>query len=277
MDTGDPPMSRPAQFQEVAERILLSESLELKLERIPSPLDDDRPGPARRVPVPGRPADLKFAPRRTAPSMPRGEALRDPKKRAIAHHILANHELQALEVMAWVLLAFPDAPQEFRRGLINIMRDEQRHTLLHVRRAADLGLRFGELPVNEYIWTKSQAFESVLDYLAGLPLTFEGRNLDHTIEFENHFEQAGDPQSAAILCAIHHDEIGHVRFGLEWLRRLKSPGQSDWDAYTAHLHWPLRAEKSIGDVLNRAPRLQAGMTEEFIDLLALAQSQPQGE
>jgi uncharacterized ferritin-like protein (DUF455 family) len=256
---------------------LLSESLEQKLERIPSPLDDDRPGPSRRVPVPGRPADLKFAPRRTAPSMPRAGALRDAKKRAIAHHILANHELQALEVMAWVLLAFPEAPQEFRRGLINIMRDEQRHTLLHVRRAAELGLRFGALPVNDYIWTKSQAFESVLDYLAGLPLTFEGRNLDHTIEFENLFEQAGDPQSAAILRAIHQDEIGHVRFGLEWLRRLKSPGQSDWDAYTAHLHWPLRAEKSIGEVLNREPRLQAGMTEEFIDLLAHAQSQPQGE
>ncbi len=265
--------SSSALIREIAERILLSESLAEKLARFPAVLIDDRPGSARRVSVPGRSADLKFAARRTAPAMPRAGALRDPKKRAIAHHILANHELQALEVMAFVLLAFPDAPSEFRNGLINIMRDEQRHARLHVERAAELGLRFGDLPVNDYIWAKSQAFESVLDYLAGLPLTFEGRNLDHTLEFEDFFERAGDPQSAAILRAIHRDEIGHVRFGLEWLRRLKPPEQSDWDAYTAHLHWPLRAEKSIGDELHRAPRLQAGMTEDFIDRLAAAQQE----
>lgn len=203
--------------------------------------------------------------------MPSAGALGDPRKRAVAHHILANHELQALEVMAFVLLAFPEAPAEFRRGLIDIMGDEQRHTRMHVERAAELGLRFGDLPLNDYIWAKAQAFESVLDYLAGLPLTFEGRNLDHTLEFEQFFEQAGDRQSAAILRAIHRDEIGHVRFGLEWLRRLKPPEQSDWEAYTAHLHWPLRAEKSIGFDLHREPRRKAGMTEEFIDRLAAEQ------
>jgi len=261
----------PPQIREIAERILLADSLEIKLAKIPVDPADDRPGQALRVAAPGRPADLKFAPRRTAPAMPRGEALRDPKKRAVAHHILANHELQALEVMAFVLLAFPTAPAEFRRGLLDIMRDEQRHTRLHVDRAAELGIRFGELPVNDYIWKKAQGFESVLDYVAGLPLTFEGRNLDHTLEFESFFEQAGDPQSAVILRAIHRDEIGHVRFGLDWLRRLKPADQSDWDAYCAHLHWPLRAEKSIGEELNRAPRLKAGMSEEFLDRLAAAQ------
>jgi uncharacterized ferritin-like protein (DUF455 family) len=276
MSAREVPESPPERIRKIAERILLSESLEAKLAKIPAQLVDDRPGPSLRVPVPGRSADLKFAPRRTAPTMPRAGALRDPKKRAIAHHILANHELQALEVMAFVLLAFPEAPPEFRRGLIEIMRDEQQHTRLHIGRAAELGLRFGDLPVNDYIWAKSQAFESVLDYLAGLPLTFEGRNLDHTLEFEDSFEQAGDPQSAAILRAIHRDEIGHVRFGLEWLRRLKPLEKSDWDAYCAHLHWPLRAEKSIGEVLHRGPRLKAGMTEEFIDRLAAAhrESQP---
>jgi uncharacterized ferritin-like protein (DUF455 family) len=261
----------PLQIREIAERILLADSLETKLVKIPVDPADDRPGQALRVALPGRPADLQFAPRRTAPAMPRGESLRDPKKRAIAHHILANHELQALEVMAFVLLAFPSAPAEFRRGLLDIMRDEQRHTRLHVDRGAELGIRFGDLPVNDYIWIKAQVFESVLDYVAGLPLTFEGRNLDHTLEFESFFEQAGDPQSAAILRTIHRDEIGHVRFGLDWLRRLKPADQSDWDAYCAHLHWPLRAEKSIGDELNRGPRLKAGMSEEFLDRLAAAQ------
>jgi uncharacterized ferritin-like protein (DUF455 family) len=259
---------RSMELRKVAERILLADSVAAKLERIPPNLTDERPGPAHRVLVPGRPADLCFAARRTAPALPCPGALRDAKKRAIAHHILANHELQALEVMAFVLLALPDAPPEFRRGLIRIMGDEQRHTRLHIDRAAELGIRFGALPVNSYIWAKAQKFQSLLDYVAGLPLTFEGCNLDHTLELEQSFQRAGDEQSAAILRAIHRDEIGHVRFGVEWLRRLKPADQTDWDAYIAHLHWPLRAEKSVGDVFHRDPRLQAGMTPEFIEQLA---------
>ncbi len=54
------------------------------------------------------------------------------------------------------------------------MADEQRHTRLCVERAAALGLRFGELPVNCYIWRKAQQFDNVLDDLAMLPLVFEG-------------------------------------------------------------------------------------------------------
>jgi uncharacterized ferritin-like protein (DUF455 family) len=256
------------EVRDIAERILLADSLAAKLDRIPSKFTDERPGPARRIAIPGRPPELIFAARRTAPAMPRPGALGDPRKRGIAHHILANHELQALEVMAFVLLAFPDAPIDFRRGLLGIMADEQRHTRMHVERAAELGIQFGEFPVNSYIWAKAQQFESLLDYLAGLPLTFEGRNLDHTLELEEAFEQAGDKQSAAVLRVIHRDEIGHVRFGIEWLRRLKPADQTDWDVYIAHLHFPLRAEKAIGDVFHRDPRLQAGLTPEFIEHLA---------
>ena len=215
------------ELREFAERILRSESLEEKLTRAARSWTDKRPGEAWRPERPARSLDMQFAARRTAPVMPKPGALKDAQKRAIAHHIMANHELQALEVMAWVLVAFPDAPAAFRRGMVDVMADEQRHTRLHVERAAVLGLRFGELPVNSYIWQKAQLFECVLDYLAGLPLMFEGANLDHTLEFANYFEQAGDDRGAAILRAIHHDEIQHVAFGLEWLRKLKSPEQSD--------------------------------------------------
>ena len=258
------------EIRDAAQRILLAESLEAKLAPVSASLTDEQPGPPLRVAVPGRPVALQFAARRGAPSMPRPGALRDPQKRSIAHHILANHELQALEVMAFMLLAFPDAPEGFRRGLMGIIGDEQRHTRMHVERAAELGLSFGQLPVNGYIWAKAQQFQNLLDYLAGMSLTFEGRNLDHTLELEEHFQRAGDPRSAAVLRAIHQDEIGHVRFGLDWMRRLKPPNQTEWDAYVAHLHWPLRAEKSVGGALHREPRLRSGMTDDFINRLAAA-------
>jgi len=250
-----------------AERVLLSPGLEQKLQRALETFTDEQPGAALRVAEPVRSPDLTFAVRRAAPAMPHPDTFADPAKRAIAHHIMANHELQALEVMAWMLLVFPEAPRDFRLGLARIMQDEQRHTRMHVERAAALGLRFGDLPVNGYIWKKSQQFESVLDYLAGLPLTFEGRNLDHTLEFDAYFTAVQDSKSAAMMQAIHRDEIEHVAFGMEWLRNLKPPELSDWDAYVQHLHFPLRPDKSIGDVFHAEPRLAAGMTDEFIQKL----------
>lgn len=252
------------EIREWAWRILASGSLDEKLHPVREPFTDHAPGEALRVQQPARPSGLRFAPRRTAPAMPALAALGDPAKRAISHHIMANHELQALEVMAWTLLMFPDAPGEFRQGMTRVMADEQKHTRMHVERARMLGLEFGDLPVNCYIWNKAMEFRSVLDYLAGLPLVFEGRNLDHSLEFAAAFSEAGDERSATLMRTVHRDEIEHVRFGIEWLRRLKPEGWSDWRTFTEHLHYPLRAEKAVGDVYQRDARLAAGLSEEFV-------------
>lgn len=250
-----------------AETVLLSEILDQKVQPIREPLTDAHPGPPRFLDLPIRPAGLQFAERRTAPAMPKADALKLPEKRAIAHHIMANHELQALEVMARVLLAFPSADPEFRCGMARIMQDEQRHTRMHVQRAAELGLTFGELPVNGWIWKKAVEYQSTMEYVAGLPLVFEGANLDHTAEFEQYFMAAGDRRSAAIMRSIHRDEIRHVEFGITWLRRWKLPEQSDWEAFQSSLHWPIRPSRAKGTVFQREARLAAGLSPEFIEQL----------
>ncbi len=256
------------ELRDFALRALTSRVLNDKLQKVTTPLTDHVPGPALRLDRPSRPDNLQFAARRTAPAMPKGEALRLPEKRAVAHHVMANHELQALEVMAMVMLAFPEAPPEFRMGMARIMQDEQRHTRMHVQRSGELGLTFGELPVNAWIWNKAQEFQSVLEYCCGLPLVFEGANLDHTAEFEQYFRDAGDRRSAAIMRAIHRDEIRHVQFGIEWLRRLKPESASDWDTWLRGLHWPLRPEKARGAAFQTEARRAAGLTDDFIARLA---------
>lgn len=257
------------EIREFAERVLLSPEMDAKLAAIEPPLTDADRGTPVRHQEPARAANLQFAPRRTAPAMPAAAAFHDPQKRAVAHHIMANHELQALEVMAWTLLAFPDAPAEFRRGMVEVMADEQRHTRMHIERARMLGVEFGDLPVNCYIWKKAMSFTSVLDYVAGLPLVFEGRNLDHTLEFAEAFAAAGDERSASLMRVIHRDEIAHVAFGIEWLRRLKSAEQSDWEAFASHLHWPLRPSKARGEVFQQEARKAAGLSPEFIERLKM--------
>jgi uncharacterized ferritin-like protein (DUF455 family) len=252
------------EIRDFARRCLLSSAIEEKLLEPELPLTDDAPGPSERIDYPARPDDLQFADRRMAPKLPSAQSLKEPARRGLAHHILANHELQALEVMAWTLLAFPDAPAEFRLGVANVMRDEQRHTRMHIERAAKLGVRFGQYPVNGYIWQKSMSVTSVLDYCACLPLVFEGRNLDHSLELAEQFAKVGDERSAAVLRMIHRDEIQHVAFGLDWLRKLKPAAMSDWEAFEKHLHWPLRAEKASGETFQREAREAAGMSPDFI-------------
>jgi len=255
------------ELSEFARQALLSGDLATKLIQPVEPISDATPQAAERISLPTRPTNLQFAKRRTAPAMPKAAALRDPAKRAIAHHIMANHELQALEVMAMVVLAFPDAPVQFRQGLGEIMQDEQRHTRLHVQRVAELGVTFGDLPVNGYLWKKAVDSATVLEYICGLPLVFEGGNLDHTAEFEQYFVDAGDRRSAAIMRAIHRDEIRHVEFGVEWLRRLKPSGMDDFAAWEQNLRWPLRPSKARGKLFLEEPRRQAGMTDDFIQKL----------
>lgn len=255
------------ELRDFAYQVLTSTDLSAKISPLTEPLTDQHPGNPLRPDEPARRPELRFAPRRTAPAMPKAAALKDPAKRAVSHHIMANHELQALEVMAMVATAFPDAPAEFRRGLGEIMQDEQRHTRMHVQRAQELGLKFGELPVNGYIWAKAVEYSNVLEYVCGLPLVFEGGNLDHTAEFEQYYVDAGDRRSAAIMRAIQRDEIRHVEFGMTWLRRLKPSGMDDFTAWIENLKWPIRPSKARGKEFLAKPRRAAGMSDEFINQL----------
>jgi hypothetical protein len=45
------------------------------------------------------------------------------------------------------------------------------------------------------------------------------------------------------------------------------PGFFPGEAYEAHLHWPLRPEKSRGKTFHRVAREAAGLSDEFIDRL----------
>src|SRR5690349_3422797 len=93
-----------------ANQILLSASIDEKLVPLEGSAADKSPGSSLRVSLPARSRELLFCGRRESPPMPHPATFADRRRRAIAHHIMANHELQALEVMAFVLRAFPDAP-----------------------------------------------------------------------------------------------------------------------------------------------------------------------
>lgn len=255
------------ELRALALRIVTTESLEEKLAPVAAAdLTDDEPGEPLRLAAPGRPLELAIAPA-TEVKVPPVEGMADPAQRARILHALANHELQAAELFAWALLAFPEAPPPFRRGLAGVLADEQRHTRMYAARCEALGQPFGSLPVTGYFWGKVDSIHSPREFVCAMSLTFENANLDHTTDYAEAARRVGDEKTAAVVDRVHRDEIEHVRFGWTWLGRFKEEGESMWDAFRRSLDWPLRPAKARGARFHRSGREAAGLDPEFIRLL----------
>ena len=253
------------ELREYAERILFATSLEEKLQRT-ADVTDERPGPALITPVaPGRPKELQFkATGEARDSFPGTKNLEQTSERGKLLHFFANHELLATELMALVLLRFPDAPAAFRKGVFQTLKDEQEHTQLYLDRMKDCGIHFGELPVSGYFWRSVSVMENPMDYVSSLCLTFEQANLDFARHFAQGFATVGDAATAKLLEKIYRDEIGHVAYVLKWFRRWKNPSESDWEAFCRQLKFPLSPQRAKGITLNVAGRRAAGLDAQFI-------------
>ena len=253
-------------MREIAERVLFAETLEEKLRPGPLAASDEFRGKAIALPDgPGRPAELRVRGDGVRVDFPGIHHLDDDRERGVMLHFLANHELLAAELMALVLLKFPDAPKEYRAGVYEAMREEQAHALMYVRRMKECGIAFGDLPVNDHFWRIVAPMETPLDFVTRLNLTFEQANLDFSKHYATLFRKVGDDATAAVLEKIHQDEIGHVGHGLKWFRKWKEQGESDWNAYKRCLSFPLTPARAKGLApFNAASRLIAGLDEEFI-------------
>ena len=260
-------------MREAAERVLMADTLEEKLWLPPADALDDMPGPAFLTPdTPGRPAELKIVEKGVRAEFPGVNKLDNDRERGKMMHFLANHELLAAELMALVLLKFPDAPKEYRAGVYEAMREEQMHTLMYLRRMKECGVSFGELPVNNYFWRLVSPMETPMDFVTRLNLTFEQANLDFSKHYAGHFRQAGDTGTAGVLEKIYLDEIGHVGHGVKWFRKWKEQGESDWKAFNKALVFPFSAARAKGLApFNAEGRRLAGFDEEFISNLEVCE------
>jgi len=253
------------ELREFAERVLFATTLEEKLLR-PAVITDERPGRSLVTPAaPGRPAELQFKVTGTSrDNFPGTKNLEQESERGRLLHFFANHELLATELMALVLLKFPDAPAAFRKGVYQTLKDEQEHTQLYIQRMKECGIHFGELPVSGYFWRSVSVMENPMDYVSSLCLTFEQANLDFARHFAQGFATIGDDATAKLLEKIYRDEIGHVAYGLKWFRRWKNPTESDWEAFCRQLKFPLSPQRAKGITLNVEGRRAAGLNAHFI-------------
>jgi uncharacterized ferritin-like protein (DUF455 family) len=249
--------------------LLRAERLEDKLEPAPPP-DPEQPGAfesepvVRRLAGPGRPPGWVLL--HKAEKRPSAGALRRPEPRARLLHTCLHHELQAAELFAWAVLAFPETPREFRAGLLRLATEELEHAGLYRGRLWALGFEFGVFPLRDWFWERARGCRTPLEFVALMGLGFEGGNLEHGARLAAQFRAAGDEPSALVFERIQREEIGHVAFGRLWFERFCG-APLEFEAWRRALPPPLSPALMKGRPLNRAARRLAGLPAEFLDAL----------
>jgi uncharacterized ferritin-like protein (DUF455 family) len=216
--------------------------------------------PVRRPREPGRPPELHVTDR-----APKTRGLGAAEGRARALHTFLHHELQAAELMAWALLAFPAAPREFRAGLVRIALDETRHMRLYAVEIERLGFGVGGFPVRDWFWERIPTCDDPASFVAVMGLGLESANLEHTASFAARFREAGDEDGARVQELVGREEIAHVRFGARWFAEFT--GGLDFATWKGKLPAPLTPLLMRGRPLRRDLRARAGFTADFLDEL----------
>ena len=252
-----------------AERVLVGDTLADKLW---APRVQDTPHAAWSVlpGAPGRPAGLRFDDPRPRPPSPRRRDLEREDGRGRVLHGFANHELLALELMAGMLLRFPDAPAGWRLGLVQTMRDEQKHLRLYLQRMAECGVEVGDVPVSSFFWDTLHDAPDPLAFTAAMGLGFEQANLDFALAWQRAFAAAGDAPTAEALQVVYDDEVRHVRHGVRWYRELAGVDRVDFGQWQQTLRFPMSAARARGPHIDREGRRRAGLDEDYVAALEVA-------
>lgn len=252
------------ELQDWATRILSTDTLEEKLFS-PDRLTDYNPGPPLFWKEPTRPQGMGFQKHSRRDKLPKLHELCDPDKRAICMHRFAGHELLAVEIMAYALLAFPDAPKHFRRGVANTLKEEQIHVSLYLKQMKRLGISLEDLPLHKHFWSYTPYLRKPEQYLSVMSLTFEMANLDYAPMYGSAFKEHGDPECSDLMKKILIDEIAHVSFGWNWLKRFKDPSLSEWLAWTKALPPRLSPDRAMGKTYHEDHRIKAGISAEWLE------------
>jgi uncharacterized ferritin-like protein (DUF455 family) len=135
-------------------------------------------------------------------------------------HRHMNNEMGALEIAAQCLADFPDSPWELRMQLARQAFDESRHVRALCQRLQQLGGYKGEFPIGNFEWAVTNMCDTLAARLAIQNRTFEAGQMDLLGGLRQLWRSIGDETTAEVLEHILVDEVNHVRFANQWIRKL---------------------------------------------------------
>lgn len=254
------------ELRQWALRILTGSDLEDKLSA-PELLTDENPGSPLFIDEPTRNSNLQLSKRSKEGKIPPFQAHYDPEARASCLHRFCGHELLAVEMLAFALLAYPDAPTGYRKSLVHHLKEEQGHVRLYMNRLKKMNVCFGDEPLFRHFWASTSYLYDVTRFISFMNLTLEQANLDFAPMYRHSFAFHGDHDSADVMQTILMDEIGHVKLGMHWIGRLhpEKNEESLLLKWNQSLPPGVSIDRSHGFVCHVAPRLKADLPLSWIE------------
>lgn len=246
----------------LAKQILCSENLEDKL-FTPTLITDLDPGEPLFWQMPARSPNMTFSRRAKKDKLPKNSLDKD-EHRAICLHRFAGHELLAVEIMAYALLAFPNAPKSFRKGLIRTLLEEQEHVRLYQNQLKRFNCQLGDMPLYKHFWKLTPFMTDISKYVSITSLTLEMANLDFAPYYGMLFDKAHDTEASMLMKRIYTDEIKHVAFGYGWLKKYQNKELSPLNEWLSHLPDLVEPKRAKGPLFNVEGRQKAGLDNDYI-------------
>ena len=148
----------------------------------------------------------------------------DPRHHQEFLHRQMNEEVNGLEIAARNLVDFPDADWELRLSIARQCWDEARHVVMFRRCYERRGGRVGEYPVLNFQYRISTRLDSLVGRLAVQNRSFEAAGIDAIQDGIREAREAGADDLVDLLDTQLADEVQHVRYANEWVKRLVERG-----------------------------------------------------
>jgi len=148
----------------------------------------------------------------------------DPRHHQEFLHRQMNEEVNGLEIAARNLVDFPEADWELRLAIARQCWDEARHVVMFRRSYERRGGRVGEYPVLNFQYRIATRLPSLVGRLAVQNRSFEAAGIDAIQDGIREARAAGSSDLVELLDAQLADEVQHVRYANEWVKRLVDRG-----------------------------------------------------
>ena len=203
----------------------------------------------------------------------RNLAVDDPEHQIEFLHRQMNEEVNSIEISARNIVDFPDADWDLRMAMARQCWDESRHCTAFRNLFEKRGGKVGQYPVLNFQFRIITNIDSLAGRLAVQNRSFEAAGID-AIEHEiKNFDRSHDPDYYDLVELQLADEMQHVRYGNEWVKKLVERGgpRTTFEVARA-VGQATEAFKQIADsdsagyypVAGEARR-EAGFTEEEIE------------
>ncbi len=169
------------------------------------------------LPVPGRPdkpvlLDPKNVPKRRFSSL---------KGRLALVHAIAHIEFNAINLALDAVYRFQDMPVQYYSDWCRVAAEEAQHFTMLSNYLESHGVSYGDFSAHNGLWEMAVKTDfDVLVRMALVPRVLEARGLDVTPGMIKKLQVIGDTSLIKILEKIFDDEIGHVKIGTFWYKKL---------------------------------------------------------